>query len=305
MRIALVGGAGFLGCAIADRLQRDGHAVALLDLPSRLAATAQLAPGAARVAFDFATEDAASALAGGFDALAHLGSTTHPAHSMASMVYDATSNIAPSVRLFEAAVAAGVGTIVFSSSGGTVYGAPVRLPVVEDAAAGPLCAYGVSKLAIEHYLRLVPGTRAISLRVANPYGVFQLRGAPIGVIARYARQLAAGVPIEVWGDGSIVRDYIAIEDVADAFATALAAPGIASGTYNIGSGTGTSIDGIIALLFGIAGRQTRVDYLPARSFDVPAIVLDATRWRDQSGWHPRIPLEQGVGALWRAALDAG
>lgn len=302
MRVAIVGGAGFIGCALAATLRADDAEPVLFDIPDRLAATADLLPGVARVAFDFSSDDDGVARLRGFDALAHLGATTTPAHSMASMQFDARSNIAPSLRLFEAAASAGIGRVVFASSGGTVYGAPSRLPVDEDAPTRPLSAYGVSKVAIENYLAIVPGIDGVSLRVANPYGPFQLRGAAIGVIAHYARRLAQGLPFEVWGDGSVVRDYIAIDDVAAAFVAALRNDQVFSGAYNVGSGTGTRLDAIIALLFDTAGRRVPVNYLPARNFDVPAIVLDSARLRAVSDWRPQVELEAGVRALWQRAL---
>jgi UDP-glucose 4-epimerase len=164
----------------------------------------------------------------------------------------------------------------------------------------------VSKLAIEHYLAIVPGIEGISLRVANPYGSFQLRGAPVGVIANYARRLAHDMPIEVWGDGSVVRDYVAIEDVAAAFVAALCDAAVRPGVYNVGSGQGLRLGAIIALLFETAARQVAVRYLPARKFDVPAIVLDCSRLRESGAWRPRVELREGVRALWREAVrDAG
>jgi UDP-glucose 4-epimerase len=300
VRVALVGGAGFIGCAVAEALARRGDAPVLLDLPRRLEATADLAPGAPRVAFDFATAVDPTPAVAGFDALVHLGSTTHPARSMASMHYDAASNIAPSLALFEAAARRGIPRVVFASSGGTVYGAPSSLPVDEEAATRPLSAYGVSKLAVERYLALVPGVAGVSLRIANPYGIFQLRGAPVGVIANYARRLAHGEPLEIWGDGSSVRDYIAIEDVATAFLAALGDV-LPAGVYNVGSGQGVRLDEVIRLLFEVAGRHAPVHRLPARGFDVPAIVLDCSRLRSACGWAPRTDLPTGIAALWEAA----
>jgi UDP-glucose 4-epimerase len=298
VRVALIGGAGFIGCAVASALAARGMSPVLFDIPARLAATADLVPDAERVPFDFALDADAAPVLGGFDALAHLGATTHPARSMDSMVYDAASNIPTSVRLFEAAAERGIERLVFASSGGTVYGSPSRLPVRESAPTNPLSAYGVSKLAIEHYLALIPGVQGISLRLANPYGSFQLRGSAIGVIARYARRIAEGQPLEVWGDGSVVRDYIAVEDVAEAFVAALCGR-LPAGTFNVGSGEGVRLDEIIALLFATSGRTVPVEYLPARRFDVPSIVLDCAALRAQAPWVPRIALAEGIASLWR------
>lgn len=301
MRVVIVGGAGFMGCAIAAALRARGHAVAVFDTADRLAKATPKLGGAEAVAFDFARDAADPARLAGADALVHLGCTTNPALSMQDMAYDAESNIGPSIRLFDAAARAGIGRVVFSSSGGTVYGAPELLPVPETHASKPLSAYGVSKWAIEHYLALHDGVRGVSLRVSNPYGAQQLEGAAIGVIARYVAQVAAGETLQVWGDGRIVRDYIAIEDVADAFAVAVEAPTLAHAVYNIGSGEGRNLLDIIEAVFRAAGRRVPVQHQPGRAYDVPEIVLDPARFIADTGWRPRTSLEEGVAALWRIA----
>lgn len=302
MRVVIVGGAGFLGCAVAARLVRAGCVVRVLDTPDRLAHCAQALAGIDTAAFDFATDGGAARLLEGADALVHLGCTTNPAQSMRDMAHDAETNIAPSLKLFRGATDAGLRRVVFASSGGTVYGAPRRLPVVETDPTTPLSAYGVSKLAIEHYLGLFDQVQGVSLRVANPYGSFQLRGTAIGVIASYVRSVRERQPIQVWGDGSIVRDYIAIDDVAQAFARAVLTPAALSGSFNVGSGLGTSINAIIELVFAAAGRRVEVNYLPGRTYDVPAIVLDSRSFTGKTGWTPEVSLQAGIERLWTHAI---
>lgn len=275
----------------------------VLDLPGRLDAL----PRCEKIAFDFSTqplEFARHARPG--DRLVHLGCTSHPAASMDDPAEDAEANLVSSVRLFQAAAGAGVDRVVFASSGGTVYGRIDTTPVTEEHATRPLSAYGACKLGVESYLQLVPGLTGVSLRVANPYGEGQLQGAPVGAIARFVGQAAAGAPIEVWGDGRVVRDYIAVADVAHAFELAIIRPSLAPGAYNIGTGRGTDLNEILALLGRIAGRPLAVRHGSARSYDVPAIVLDSARFRSATGWTPGVALEQGIRALWDVArLQAG
>jgi len=304
VRVLIVGGAGFLGSGLAQALRARHWSPRVLDTAPRLAAAAHLLEGVPTAAFDFSRDAADPALFAGHDALVHLACTTNPAQSMDAIAWDAESNIAPSVRLFDAARAAGVARVVFSSSGGTVYGAPARLPVAESDATRPLSAYGVSKLAIENYLALYPDLRGVSLRVANPYGPYQLIGTAVGVIARYVATVARREPIEVWGDGSVVRDYIAVSDVVAAFTAALATPELVPGAYNVGNGAGESVNEIVAAVFAAAGYQVPVNYLPARPYDVPAIFLDSSRFRAGTGWAPKVDLEAGVRDLWAAAQGA-
>lgn len=304
MRVVIVGGAGFIGTALAVSMRRHGHATLVLDTAPRLDAAASKLAGTASSVFDFSSPGDARDHLDGADTLVHLGCTTNPAQSMDAMVWDAESNIAPSVRLFDAAATAGVRRVVFASSGGTVYGAPARLPVAETDPTNPLCAYGVSKLAIEKYLALYTAFEGISLRPANPYGPYQLGGALVGVIAHYVAAVANGSPIQVWGDGSVTRDYIAIEDVCEAFTAAATHPGLASGAYNIGCGHGSSLNEIIQTVFAAADRSVPVDYTAARDYDVPAIVLDCAKFRQATSWTPRTTLDDGIKALWLERVGA-
>lgn len=302
MNILLVGGAGFIGVATARALAAAGHAVRVADTAVRLQ---RLVPGLAMSAMelDFSRQSPSPALLSEVDALIHLGCTSNPAKSMASMEADADANIGPSIRLFERAQQAGVPRIIFASSGGTVYGIPQQVPVSELAATDPISAYGVSKLAIEKYLALVPGVIGVSLRVANPYGADQLNGAAVGVIARYLAATQRGESLEVWGDGSVVRDYIAVEDVASAFVAAACTDLIAPGVYNIGSGRGTSVSEIIRMVFDATGAKVPVLHHPSRGYDVPAIVLDSGKFRGATGWVPCIDLPRGIEGLYRASLQ--
>jgi len=301
MRVVIVGGAGFIGTALAQALATQGAHPVVLDTAARLANAAKLLPSIETASFDFTSSHEPIALLAGADAMVHLACTTNPAHSMNNIAWDVESNIPPSIRLFEAAVAAGIRRVVFASSGGTVYGAPAHLPVSETHPTRPLCAYGISKLAIEHYLALFPALRGISLRIANPYGPHQLAGSTVGVIARFVSAVRRRSPIEVWGDGSIVRDYIAIEDVVDAFLLAIVEPELPAGAYNIGTSIGSSVNEVLAAVFDASGYQVPVTYTPGRAYDVPAIALSSERFMRVVPWKPRTPLAAGVASLWRAA----
>lgn len=303
MRIVIVGGAGFIGTSLARSLQRADFHPVVLDTERRLARSAEALADIDVATFDFVHDRNAVDLIGDASALVHLACTSNPSRSMQDIAGDAESNIAPSVRLFDAAAAAGVERVIFASSGGAVYGNPEKLPVSETEPPRPMSAYGVSKHAIEHYLALYPGLRGVSMRIANPYGSYQLVGVTVGVVARYAMAAAAGQELEVWGDGSVVRDFIAIEDVMSAFQHALTNESIPAGSYNIGSGTGHSINDVIAAIGRSVNRRLEVKYLRARGYDVPEIVLNTNKFSKHTNWHAQVAFENGIEALCAKAIQ--
>lgn len=301
MRIVIVGGAGFIGTALATSMKQCKLQPVVLDTQHRLARSSAWLRTIDTVQYDFAAGMDVERHLAGADALVHLACTTTPGSSMVDISRDAQSNIVSSIRLFDACARAGVDRVVFASSGGTVYGAPVRLPVVETDAARPLSAYGVSKLAIENYLSLYSQFSGISLRVANPYGAYQLQGSAVGVIARYIMAVMDGRSPEVWGDGTVVRDYIAIEDVASAFLCALTSEEIRPGAYNVGSGVGRSISQVIHAIQEVAGETVKAKFFPGRPYDVREIVLDTNRLSKATGWSCKVPFLEGVARLWQEA----
>lgn len=307
-RTVIIGGAGFLGTALAQGLLAEGRKVCVLDLPDRLGAVEGLLYGVETSPFGFPATDGLDDALAGAETLIHLACTTTPASSMQDMARDAAENIAPSVAIFQAAGRAGVSQVVFASSGGTVYGDPKILPVPESAAGGALSAYGVSKFAIENYLQLVAkqtGFTGISLRIGNPYGPFQLRGTTVGLIANYLAQIHDGRAPEVWGDGSVIRDYIHISDLVSAVSALLGTQGLESGAYNVGSGEGHSVADVYAVICRITGTSLGLQHRPARGFDVGAIYFDTTRLRTATGWLPRVDLETGIAELWNIIVNGG
>ncbi len=113
-----------------------------------------------------------------------------------------------------------------------------------------------------------------------------------------------GKPVTIWGDGSIVRDYLYIDDVADAFLRAAIAPRIPSGEYNVGSGVGTSLQELLEVVFSVAGRRTKVEYLAPRAFDVPAVALDSSKLSNAVGWQPTLDVESIVKRMWNYATTS-
>jgi UDP-glucose 4-epimerase len=297
MKITVFGGGGFIGSAIVDRLLRDGHEICVFE-------RAQVAPYR-----EFECDEKVRWLAGDLtsvhdvtqaikdvDAVIHLVSTTLPKNSNEDPIYDVQSNVVTTLQLLNAMVANGVKKIVFSSSGGTVYGDPVYLPIDEKHPTNPKVSYGISKLTIEKYLLLYQhqhGIKANILRVANPYGERQRVETAQGAITVFLDKALRGQIIEIWGDGMVTRDYLYITDVAEAFARAVQYDGHRS-VFNISSGSGTSLNEIIGKIEGFLGHPVERIYRPGRPFDVPTSVLDNRLARTELGWQPEISLDAGI-----------
>lgn len=297
MKCVIFGGGGFIGSAIADRLLRDGHTVRIFERP-RVEAYRKFNENeqVEWITGDFlSTHDVSSAIDGG-DAVFHMVSTTLPKNSNDDPIYDVQSNVVGTLQLLNAMVACKVRKIVFISSGGTVYGIPKYLPIDEQHPTEPLVSYGITKLAIEKYLHLyerMHGIKTISLRVANPYGERQRIETAQGAVGVFLHHALIGKPIEIWGDGSVTRDYIYISDVAEAFAKALEYSGQKS-IFNISSGTGTSLNDLIATLEESLGIPIERSYLPARPFDVPISVLNNDLARTELHWTPSTSMRVGI-----------
>jgi UDP-glucose 4-epimerase len=309
MTVVLLGGAGFIGLAVAEALVDAGARPLVVDGARRLARAAPrlaTAPGGAiagQVAEPGDVRAIAAALKGA-EAVVHLAWTSVPASSMAAIAEDARDNVVATVEVLQASVEAGIGRFVFVSSGGAVYGRAARLPAREDDPTDPISAYGVGKLAVEKYVALFSsahGLPGVTLRLSNPFGPYQLAGTPVGVVARMVQRLASDEAIEIFGDGSTVRDYLEIGDAARALALAADPGRLPPGLYNVGSGEGKSLAEVAATVGAVAGRPPRLVHRPARGFDVPAIVLDIERLSAASGWRPEVSFAEGVERLWRAA----
>lgn len=296
-RFLVIGGAGFIGSHLCDALLAEGHAVRVFD---RI--------GVPRYR-NFSTNEAIEWVEGdctssadiehavvGCEIVFHLVSTTLPKSSNDDPIYDVESNVVGTLRLLEAAKRAGVEKVVFVSSGGTVYGIPRTVPIDESHPTDPVSSYGIGKLAIEKYLHLyyvLHGLEYTVLRVANPYGERQRAIASQGAVAVFMHRALHGESIEIWGDGSVVRDYIHVSDVVDALLKAARHHGDYR-VFNVGSGEGKSLNDILDAMETLLQRPVVRNYLAGRTFDVPANVLDIERARLHLGWSPQVAFDDGL-----------
>lgn len=300
MRVLLIGGCGFIGSHVADSLLEQGAALRIFDRrpdPFRGAL-----PRVDYVMGDLSDTTQLFEAMSGMDAVIHLVSTTVPSTSNLDPVSDIQGNLISTVRLLEMMRAADIRKLVYLSSGGTVYGVPMTDPVAEDHPLHPISSYGIVKIAIENYLQMehhLHGLNHTVLRASNPYGPRQGHGGIQGVIGTHLWRTARGEGVEIWGDGSVVRDFIYVRDLADLCVKALSLS--STGCFNAGSGQGTSINDIVAAIRAIMapeGIAFNPVYKPGRNFDVPRVVLDTTRARSTFDWAPQVELGEGIARTW-------
>ena len=306
MNYLVLGGAGFIGSHVVDALLGAGHRVRVFERPGcdleNLAAVLdqiELCYG------DFAkVEDHSGALfqaLEGVDLVIHLVSTVLPATSNLNPLYDIETNLKSTVSLLEWAVKKGVKKVVFASSGGQVYGSAPVLPISEESPTEPLSSYGIIKLATEKYLKLfhhLHGLDYTVLRIANPYGERQKISGAQGAVAVFLGRIKSGKAIEIWGDGSVSRDYLYIADLVKAIL--LASENITSEKlFNIGGGHPCSLKQLISLLEDASGRKVPVLYKESRACDSPVNFLDYSRARKVLGWQPQYSFREGLQRTWK------
>jgi len=275
----VLGGAGFIGSHLVDGLKAAGHEVRVFDRPHEFLDPVELErslPGA--------------------ELVFHLISTTVPKNSNDNPALDIESNIAGTARLLELLRKHPPRRLVFISSGGTVYGVPRVTPIRESHATDPISSYGIHKLAIEKYLHMNHALYGLDyrvLRVANAYGERQRTDKAQGAVAVFLERVLRGQPIQIWGDGSVVRDYVYVGDIAQAFLQVMQYQG-EERVFNIGSGKGVSLNELVDAIGQVIGLRPAVEYTPGRRFDVPENVLDISRARQHLGWRPQMPLAEGL-----------
>ncbi len=293
----VLGGAGFIGPHLAEALAQQGRQVRIFDRPhlDRL----PLFPRAKRFEIftgDFLNPQALAPALEGVEVVFHLVSTTLPQSSNDHPVYDVESNVLGSLRLMELCRERGVRKVVFVSSGGTVYGVPRATPIGEDHPTDPISSYGIHKLMVEKYLALAHRLHGLDYRVVRPanlYGPRQRLDTAQGAVAVFLDQALRDQPIRIWGDGSVVRDYVYIADAVDALLKVASFEG-APRIFNIGSGKGTSLNELVAAIGQLLGRQIKIEYTSGRAVDVPANVLDASLAARHLGWRASTSLGDGL-----------
>lgn len=297
MKALVLGGNGFIGSHIVDRLLSVGHSVRVFDR-----APDHFRVPLSGVDYRIGSFDDVAALAEaleGVDVVYHLISTTVPSTSNRDPIYDVESNLLSTLRLLNLMRDQEVPRIAYLSSGGTVYGIPESSPIPETHPLRPICSYGVVKVAIENYLHMyhkLYGLKYVILRASNPYGERQGHMGVQGVIGTFMKKINEGEVIEIWGDGSVVRDYIYVGDLAELCVAVIETSEV--GVYNAGSGVGCSVNEIVEKLAEISNKAIKPKYLAGRGYDVPSVVLDVSKARKLVGWAQRTALADGLSLTW-------
>jgi UDP-glucose 4-epimerase len=295
MKILVTGGAGFIASHIVDAYVERGHDVTVVDNLST-GQRENVNRRAELITADLRDPKAAEALRGRrFDILNHHAAQIDVRVSVADPAADAELNIVATLRLIEALATSGAKKIVFASSGGAIYGEPVRAPQSEEHPAAPISPYGCAKLAIDQYLhfyRVVRGIPSVSLRYGNVYGPRQRKDGEAGVVAIFAGAMLDGHRARINGSGEQTRDYVFVEDVvrANMAATELDL----AGPYNVGTGVETSVNALYSALSKVIGVTTPAEHAPAKPGEQMRSVLDASRLWKTARLQPPVPLSKGL-----------
>lgn len=230
------------------------------------------------------------------DIVFHLVSTNIPTTSNQHISQDIQANVLFSSNLFDACVKHGVKKVVFLSSGGTVYGKESQCPLSENVPTNPISSYGLQKITIEKLLYLynyMYGVDYRIIRLANPYGPYQRPNGVLGAVTTFTYKALKGEEIQVYGDGSVVRDFIYIDDAIRAILNIVHGEN-KHHTFNVGCGYGTSIKEVVETVRRVVGVNTKAVYQEGRSVDVPINYLDISRYEKYYGKLNPIRLEEGI-----------
>ena len=298
MNILILGAAGFIGTNLTTKLAENKDDQLTLidrrksyfgDIEKLDYSNVEMKEASLDVDMDFSVLK-------GQDIVYHLVSTNAPTTSNQHISQDIQANVLFSSALFDACVKQGVKKVVFISSGGTVYGKEAKCPLSENTPTNPISSYGVQKITIEKLLYLynyMYGLDYRIIRLANPYGPYQRPNGVLGAVTTFTYKALKGEELQVYGDGSVVRDFIYIDDAIRGIVN------IVDGEnkhhiFNLGCGYGTSIKEVIETVRRVVSIDTKVVYKEGRTVDVPVNYLDIARYEKYFGKLKPLSLEEGI-----------
>lgn len=299
MNIIIFGAAGFIGTNLVIELAKDkGNEITLVDKDRMYFKTIEglNIPNLNYVQSDLSLDTDYDELVEGQELVYHLLSTTVPTTSNQHISEELKANVVLSANLFEACVKKNVSKVVFISSGGTVYGKESKCPLNEKTPTNPITSYGIQKVSIEKLLYLynyMYGLDYRIIRLANPYGPYQRPNGVLGAVTTFTYKALRNEEIVVYGDGSVVRDFIYIDDAIRGIQ--MIVNGIdCHHTFNLGCGYGTSIKQVLDTIERALNLTLNIRYTEARKVDVPVNYLDIKRFETAYGSLNPISLEAGI-----------
>lgn len=295
MKVLVTGGAGFIGSHLVDRLVQEGHEVVVVDNLStgkrrnlnRAARFYKLDIQSWRLERVFRNERP--------NIVMHLAAQMDVRKSVEDPVFDAQVNVLGTLNVLQQAVRHGVRKVVFSSSGGAIYGEQEIYPAPESHVTRPLSPYGISKLCGEQYLsyyQRVSGLQMVSLRYANVYGPRQDPDGEAGVVAIFIQKLLNNEQAIVNGNGRQTRDFVYVEDVVEANLAVMGQE--TQGTYNVGTGEETSINDLFRILITHTNSTCKEVHGPAKNGEQARSVIDSGKLRQELSWEPKTELSEGL-----------
>ena len=298
MKILILGAAGFIGTNLALHLRGlSKNELTLVDKKKEYFIPALKKDHSIHLeesAFDDTT--VFDTLLRGQEVVYHLVSTTVPTTSNQKISQELQANVIFSSNLFEACVRNKVKKVVFISSGGTVYGKEANCPLKEKTATNPISSYGIQKITIEKLLYLyhyLYGLDYRIIRLANPYGPYQRPNGVLGAVTTFTYKALRHEKITVYGDGSVVRDYIYIDDAIRAMQKIVEGES-KHRTFNLGCGQGTSIKKVLETIGQVLNVSLEIEYKDGRKVDVPENYLDISRYENYYGSLNPISLAEGI-----------
>ncbi len=295
MKVLVTGGAGFIGSHVVDRLVEEGHQVIVVD---------NLSTGKRknvnRAASLYKTDITSGRLERVFrnerpNVVLHLAAQISVRNSVADPVFDAQVNVLGTMNVLQQAVRYGCRKVVFSSSGGAIYGEQETFPAAEAHVNNPLSPYGISKLCGEHYLsyfQRTSGIPVVSLRYANVYGPRQDPEGEAGVVAIFIQKMLNNEQPIINGNGRQTRDFVFVDDIAEANLAAMGQD--AHGVYNVGTGTETSVNELFRVLADLTGSSAKEVHGPAKPGEQLRSVIDPSRIKQELGWEVKVDLADGL-----------